>query len=84
MVIPMASFFLQNVAYERGLLRERSAAGPSVGAQPQQPVADQCATTDGKGPEGQALGDDPPLLEGQHTPNQQPQGGNGAEEMPLQ
>ena len=63
---------------------ERSAAGPTVGAQAQQPVADQPSTNNRKRPEGQASGDETPLLKSQRTPEQQPQGGDGAEEMPLQ
>ena len=63
---------------------ERSASGPAVGAQAQQPVADQPSTNNRKGPQGQTVGDEPSLLEGQHTPEQQPQIDDRAEEMPLQ
>ena len=61
-----------------------SAAGPAVGAHPQEPVADQPSTHPGNRPEGQPLRDEAPLLDGQHTPEHQSQGGDRAEEMPLQ
>ena len=61
-----------------------SAAGPAVGTQAQQPIADQSSTNDGNGPEGQAFWDETPLIESQATPENEPQGGDGAEQMPLQ
>ena len=63
---------------------EGSAAGPAVGAEAQQPVADQPSTHQRKGPAGQAPWDEALLLEGQATPEHQPQGDDRTEEMPLQ
>ena len=54
------------------------------GAQAQQLVADQPSSHQRQGPEGKTSGDETPLLERQHTPEHQPQGGNGAKQMPLQ
>ena len=63
---------------------ERSAAGPAVGTHAKQPVADQPSTNHRKGPEGQTLGDEASLPEGQNTPEHQHNCNDRAEEVPLQ